>query len=173
MFARTAPRKSRLGSGVSFLTFEKVNTTQNCPLGGGRGERRTADPRCCLFVRFTIAKQPPCWHKYTLSPIQLEALETFDEDADADEDDDASDEEDDDQHHYHPCIHLWAKVFRIRGIREIRTHDRKSNDEARDDDQTKQQQDSSQTASRQRTSKLDSSQTAKQRQTAARKQKSN
>ena len=72
--------------------------------------------------------------------------------ADADEDDDANDEEDDDPHHYHPRIHLWAKVFRIRGIREIRTHDRKSHDKARDDDQTKQQPDSSQTAGRQRNS---------------------
>ena len=37
-------------------------------------------------------------------------------------------------------------MFRFRGIREIRTHDRKSRDEARDDDQTKQQPDSSGTA---------------------------
>ena len=37
----------------------------------------------------------------------------------ADEDDDANDEEDD-QHRYLPCTHLWAKVFQIRGIREMR-----------------------------------------------------
>ena len=63
------------------------------------------------------------------------------------DDGDANDEVDDDQHHHHPCIHLSAKVSQIRGIIEITTHDRKSHDEARDDDRTaKQQPDSKRTA---------------------------